>query len=101
MEIRQTQNSFSKQIAVVTRCHQFGLTEEEKGRANLSVDKKMLTNLQQVQVLSPPTIAPGNRTRENVLSFEALASKMQLTQLCEKTLLPISCDSREAVQSST
>ena len=45
-------------------CHQFGLTEEEKGRANFSVDKEMLTRLQpeEVQLLvSLPTIAPGNR----------------------------------------
>ena len=35
-------------------------------------------------MVSPPTIATGHRTRENVLSFEALASKIQLTQLCEK-----------------
>ena len=62
-------------------------TEQEKGRANFSVDNKMWTRLQseEVQLLvSPPTIAPGNRMRENVLSFEALAIKIQLAHQCGK-----------------
>ena len=75
------------------------------GRANFSVDNKLLTRLQpeEVQLMVPPsTTAPGNRMRENVLSFEALASKIQLTPSCEKTnLFPISCDSSEEVQTST
>ena len=61
----------------------------------------MLTSLQREEVqllVSLPTIALGNRMRENVWSFEALASRIQLTQMCEKSLLPISCDTREAVQ---
>ena len=47
----------------------------------------MLTSvpLEEVQLLvSPPTTAPGNRMREYVLSFEALSSRIQLTQLCKK-----------------
>ena len=36
-------NQFGTHGAVANRCEQFGLTEEEKGRANFSVDKKMLT----------------------------------------------------------
>ena len=45
----------------------FGSTEEEKGRANFSVDNKMLTWLkpEEVQLLvSLPTLAPGKRMRE-------------------------------------
>ena len=48
----------------------------------------MLTSLQpdEVQLLvSPPTKASGNRLQEHILSFEALASRIQLTQLCEET----------------
>ena len=46
--------------AVANWCHQFGLTEEEKGRTNFYVDNKMLASLQpeEVQLLvSPPTVA--------------------------------------------
>ena len=80
-------NQLSIYGAVANWCHQFGLTEEGKGRAYFSVDNKMLTSLQpkEVQLLvSLPTMAPGNRMRQNVLSFEALTSKIQLSQLCEK-----------------
>ena len=57
--------------AVANWCHQFGLTEEEKGRASNPADNKFL----QLE----------NRMRENVLSFEAVARKIQLTQLCART----------------
>ena len=52
-------------------------------------------------LVSLPTQALGHRMRENVLSSEALASRIQLTQLCLKSSLPTSCDSREAVKNST
>ena len=98
METQQTQNSCSKQLihfvnqlsmygAVAKWCYQFGLTKEEKRRANFYVDYQMLTSLKTEEVqlsVSLPTMTLGNRMRENVLSFEALASKIQLTQLCEK-----------------
>ena len=73
--------------AVTDWCYQFGLTEEEKGRASASVDNKILTKLkpEEVQLLvSPPTRATGNTMQERVLSFDELAGKIQLTQLCEK-----------------
>ena len=53
------------------------------------MDNKILTELnpEEIQLLvSLATPATGNRMRENVLSFEALACKIQLTQLCEKKL---------------
>ena len=81
-------NQLSIYGAVAKWCHQFCLTEEEKGRATFSVDNKMLTSLQPegVQLLvSPATAAPGNRMRENVFSFEGLASRLQLTQSRQKT----------------
>ena len=80
-------NQRSNYEAVANWCRQFDLTEEEKGRTNVSVDNRMLTSLQleEVQLLvSLPTKAPGNRMRGNVLSFEALASRIQVTELCEK-----------------
>ena len=72
---------------VANWCHQFALTEEGKGRDGIIVDNKMLTSLQKEEVqllVSLPTTALGNRVRENVWSFEALASRIQLTQMCEK-----------------
>ena len=47
--------------AVANWCHQFGLTGEEKGRASPHVQPEEVHFL-----VSPPTIAPGNRMRENV-----------------------------------
>ena len=97
MEIQHTQqllfqtvhsvNQLSSHGAVAKWCHQFCLTEEGKGRVTLSMDNKMLTSVppEDVQLLvSHPTLAPENRMRENVLSFEALSSRIQLTQLCGK-----------------
>ena len=70
-------------------CHQLDLTEEEKGRDNfLLVNNNVLAHVrpEEVQLLvSRRTTASGNSWRENVLSFEALDGKIQLTQLCEKT----------------
>ena len=66
---------------------------EEKGRASNLVDTTILTKLktEEVQFLVfPPTQATGNRTREKVLSFDELTGKIQLTQVCERNLLPIS-----------
>ena len=75
---------------------------EEKERVGIPLDDKMLTRLQpeEAQLLvSPPTMTPGNRVRENVLSFEALASGIQVTQLFEKKKLTSNmCDSQEEVQ---
>ena len=58
--------------AVAIWCYQCGSTEQDKGRARNLVDKKILTKLklEEVQLLvSLPTLATGNRMRENVLSF--------------------------------
>ena len=72
--------------AVANWCQQFGVTEEEKGRVNWSVDKSILTSVppDEVQLLvSPPTKASGNSLQETVLSFEALSSITQFSKLCE------------------
>ena len=56
-------------------------------RTSFPVDNKILTKIkpEEVQLLvSLPTLAAGNRMREKVLSFDELAGKIQLTQLCEK-----------------
>ena len=48
----------------------------------------MLTSVppEEVQLfVSLPTKASGNSLRENILSFEALSSRIQFSQLCEKT----------------
>ena len=54
--------------AVAKWCQQFGLSEEEKGRVNLSVDRKILTNV-------PP---------EEVQLFEFFRQR-HLETVCEKT----------------
>ena len=80
-------NQLSVFGAVANRCHQFGSTEEEEGRASFSVDNKMLTSVQQEGgqlLVFPPTIAIENRMQEKVLSFDELAGEIQLTQLCEE-----------------
>ena len=78
--------------AVANWCHQFGLTEEEKARAYFSEDNNILTMLkpEEVQLLaSLPTQPTGNMMQEKVLSFDELAGKRQLTQLCENTYFHI------------
>ena len=49
-------------------------------------------------LVSLPKQATGNRMREKVLSFDELAGKIQLTQVCERNLLPIPW---ETIQNST
>ena len=64
-----------------------GLIEEEKGRFSFPVNNNSLTKLnpEAVQlVVSHPTKTTGNRPQENVLRFEALAGKIQLTLFGEK-----------------
>ena len=82
----QTVNQLSVYGAVTSWCEQFGL----------DVDNKILTMVEPEEVellVSLPTQAPGNRLQGSVLSFKALEN-IQLTQLCEKSLLPTSFDSR-------
>ena len=60
-------NQLSVYGAVANWCYRFGSTEEEKGRASILVDNKILTKLkpEEVQLLvSPPTRATGNRMPE-------------------------------------
>ena len=64
-------------------------------------DNKCLTIIdpEEVELLvSPPTQAPGNRIQGRGLSFQTMEKKIQLTQLCEKNLLPTSCDCKEDIQ---
>ena len=58
-----SENQLSIDGAVANWCEQFGLTEEEKGRDNLSVNFFFLTSVRshEVQLLvSPPRTASGN-----------------------------------------
>ena len=80
------------------------LDRGKKGRVAILVDTKILTMVEpeEVELLAPPpTQAPGNRMQRSALNFQTLKKKVQLTQLCEKTLLPTSCDRRELLQIST
>ena len=79
-------NQLSLCGAVASWCEQFGFTEEEKGRDNLSVKKSMLTSVppHEVQLLvSLPTRASGNSLQENTLNFEAASNRIQFSKLCE------------------
>ena len=79
-------NQLSVYGAVANWCYQFGSIEEEKGRASScgQQDFDHLETRSSTTLVSPPTQATGNRMREKVLSFDELAGKIHLTQLCEK-----------------
>ena len=67
------------------------------------VDNLILTMVEPGEeelLISPPTQAPGNRMQGGALSFQTLEKKIQRTTLCEKSLLPTSCDRREEIQNS-
>ena len=90
-------NSFCRSASVYEEwrigCYQLGSAEEEKGRAGISVDNKILTKLkpEEVQLLvSLPTRATGGRMPELVQSFDEQAEKKKLTQSCEKLTSNIS-----------
>ena len=83
-------NQLSIYGAVPNWCEQFGLTDEEKARNNLSVNKSILTSVpsHEVQLLvSPPKLESGNSLQENILSFEALSDGIQFSKLCEDAWL--------------
>ena len=68
-------------------CEQIGLSEEEKGRVGILVDKLILTMVEpeEVQLLvSLPTQAPGNRMQGGASCSQILEKNVLLTQLCEK-----------------
>ena len=80
-------NQLSIYGAVANWCYQFSLTEEEKGRVAILVDKKKLIMVEpkEVELLeSSPTQAPGNRVQGGTLIFQLLEKKVQFTQLCER-----------------
>ena len=72
--------------AVANWCEQFGLTEEEKGRDNLSVNKNVPPREAQLLV-PPPTMASGNSLQENTLSFETLSNRSHFSKRCEDAWL--------------
>ena len=64
--------------AVANWCEQFGLTEEEKGRDNLSVNRSIFTSVpsHEVQLLvSPPKMASGNSVQENIFELRSIARR--------------------------
>ena len=72
--------------AVANWCEHVGLTEAEKRRNNVSVNKSFLTSVppQELQLLvSPPTMASGSSLQEHTLNFEALSYQVQFTRLSE------------------
>ena len=80
-------NQRSIHEAVTNWCFQLGLTQEEKGRVGIPVDKKILTMVEPEEVellVPPPAQARGNRMQGSALSFRALGKKIQLTHLWEK-----------------
>ena len=67
-------NQLSGNGAVANRCGQFGLTEEEKGRDNLSVNKSIVTSVPpnlQFLLFLPTSL------QEKILSFDASSSRIQ------------------------
>ena len=79
-------NQLSINGAVANWCEQVGLTEEEKGRDNRSVNKSILTRVPPHEVrllVSHPTMRSGDSLQENTLNFEALSNRTQFSYLCE------------------
>ena len=80
-------NQLSVYAAVSNRCEQFGLTEEEKGRASIPVDNKILTmgGTRRSDIIGISSDSgTWNRMQEGAMSFQTLERKVQLPQLCEK-----------------
>ena len=96
-------NQFGTHGAVANRCEQFGLTEEEKGRANISVNTSILTSVLHMKYNS------WYRLRQQHLETgcekRCCASKRWPVKYSShnvrKSLLQISCDSWEEVKNST
>ena len=94
-EILWTQNSCSKQFitwisSVFTEQWRTGVTNlvRQKKRRDEPVllwTTRFWPSWNLRLLVSPPTPATGNRMQERVLSFDDLAGKIQLIQLCAKT----------------
>ena len=79
------------------------MTNEEKERANLPLKNWFapMVEPEKVEMLvSLPTLTLGNEMQGSA-SFRVLEKKIQMTQLCEKSLIPTSRDSRKLLQNST
>ena len=76
------------QISVTDWCYQFGVTNEEKEQVAIPVDNGVLTAVEpeEVEMLpSPPDLALGNKMQGSA-SFRILEKRVNMTQLCGKTL---------------
>ena len=96
-------HQISVYAAVTDWCYQFGLTNEEKERVTFPVDNGILTMIEPEEVdmlVSLPNLALENKMQGGA-SFRVLEKRIQKTQLCEKNLIPASCDSRKSLQNST
>ena len=96
-------NQISVYAAVTDWCYQFGLANEEKEQVAILVDIGILTVVdpEEVEMLVyPPNLALGNKMQGSA-SFRILEKRVHMTQLCEKSLIPASCDSRKLLQNST
>ena len=81
-------NQLSVYGAVANWCYQFGLTEKE--------NEKKWNRWYLLRPRRLETRMPGGAS-----SFQILEKKVQPTKLCEKSLLPTSCDCWELLQNST
>ena len=73
--------------AVANWCHQFALTEEEKGHVGIVVDKKKMTMVEpeEMKLLeSLPTQAPGNTMQGGAFSFQTLENRYSLHNSVQK-----------------
>ena len=96
-------NQVSIYAAVTNWCYKFALKEEEK-HIPTPVDHRILAIVEpeEVEMLtSSPNLAQGNLMMRSEAKFKVLEKNVHMTQLCEKSLIPISCHSRKSLQSST
>ena len=97
MENLWIQNSCSKQFTLSIRTvstEQLRIDvinsswqKKKKDTSEFTLDNKILTVIKSDEVellVSPPTQTSGSRISGDVLSFQALEKKIQLTQLCQK-----------------
>ena len=93
-------NQISVNAAVTDWCCQFGLTNEEKEQVAVPVDNGILTMVEPEEVemlLPPPSLALGNKMQGGA-SFRTWEKRVQLTQLCERTLFQYRVTARNCYQ---
>ena len=90
--------------AVTNWCCNFALKKDEKEHLPTPVNNRIMAVVDPEEVemlMSSPNQAQGNIIVQNEAKFRVLEKKVDMTQLCEKGFIPISCHCRKSLPSST